>query len=370
MTEPAQLLAIGTAAPQTQLTAQASLALALKLSPREDAERLRTLHANAGVSRRGSVLADARAAADLLAPNDGEGEGQSEQPGEGQERGPSTATRLARYRDAAGTLAGAAARDALSAAEVRPDRITHLVTVSCTGAESPGLDHDLIERLGLSPRISRTHVGFMGCHGAINGMAVGSAFVGADPAAVAMVVCAEVCSLHYHIGGTWDQQVANAIFADGAACAILGRRPGRPTVRAFGSEVFPNTRDLMSWTIGDRGFRMHLSPRVPGVLRRHVRKWFEPWLAAHGLTPADIAGWAVHPGGKDILEAVRAGLELPDDALAESRAILDAHGNMSSATVLWVIDALLRRGTTGPIASMAFGPGLTGEAMLLDVPRG
>jgi len=355
MTHAAQLLAIGTAAPEAGLTAEESLRLAQKLSPEVDPERLAALHAHSGVSRRGSVLTDGGACEDLLATEDG--------------KGPSTAARLARYRDAAVGLAGAASRDALAAAGIRPEHITHLVTVSCTGADSPGLDHDLIEHLGLSPRISRTHVGFMGCHGAINGMAVGSAFVSADPDAVAMVVCAEVCSLHYHIGGTWDQQVANAIFADGAACAILGQRPGRAAVRAFGSEVFPNTRDLMSWTIGDHGFRMHLSTRVPGVLRRHVRAWYETWLAAHNLTLDQISGWAVHPGGKDILEAVRIGLGLPDDALAESRAALDAHGNMSSATVLWVIDVLLRAGTSGPIATIAFGPGLTGEAMLLEVPR-
>ncbi|MFG0242207.1 MAG: type III polyketide synthase [Phycisphaerales bacterium JB054] len=355
MTHAAQLLAIGTAAPKAQLTAEASLRLAHKLSPQEDPDRLAALHARSGVSRRGSVLTDSGAREDLLTPKDG--------------NGPTTATRLARYRDAAAGLASAAARDALTAADTKPEHITHLVTVSCTGADSPGLDHDLIDRLGLSPQVSRTHVGFMGCHGAINGMAVGSAFVSADPAAIAMVVCAEICSLHYHIGGTWDQQVANAIFADGAACAVLGQRPGRAAVRAFGSQVFPDTRKLMSWTIADNGFRMHLSPRAPGVLRRHVRDWVEPWLAAHHLTLDQIAGWALHPGGKDILEAVRIGLGLPDDALAHSRATLDAHGNMSSATVLWVIDALLRAGTSGPIATIAFGPGLTGEAMLLEAPR-
>lgn len=353
MTSHAQLLAIGTAAPQAKLTAEASLVLAQRLSPDEDASRLSTLHANSGVSRRGSVLTDGSGCQDLFVP--------------GNEQGPTTATRLARYRESAGCLANAACRDALTIADVPAGHVTHLITVSCTGADSPGLDHDLIEHLGLSPRVSRTRVGFMGCHGAINGMAVANSFVTADPTATAMVVCAEVCSLHYHIGASWDQQVANAIFADGAACAIVGRRPGHPTVRAFGSQVFPQTRDLMSWTIGDNGFRMRLSPRVPGVLRRHVREWVEPWLATQGLELADISGWAVHPGGKDILEAVRKGLGLTEDALADSTAVLDSQGNMSSATVLWVLDAMLRRGKSGLIAALAFGPGLTGETMLLQV---
>ncbi|MDQ7012861.1 MAG: type III polyketide synthase [Planctomycetota bacterium] len=355
MTSSAQLLGIGTASPGTELTAEASLGLARKLSPGEDAGRLGALHAHSGVSRRGSVLTDSGDREDLFVSGDG--------------KGPTTATRLARYREAAGVLASAASRDALAASEVLAERVTHLITVSCTGADSPGLTHDLIDQLGLSAQVSRTHVGFMGCHGAINGLAVGSAFVAADPEAIAMVVCAEVCSLHYHIGGRWDQQVANAIFADGAACAIVGRRPGKPVVRAFGSRVFPKTRDLMSWTIGDHGFAMRLSPRVPVVLRRHVREWLEPWLAGEGLGLADISGWAVHPGGRDILEAVRLGLGLPGDALADSRAVLDGHGNMSSATVLWVIDALLGRVGSGPIAALAFGPGVSGEAMLLHVPE-
>lgn len=352
-----RLLAIGAAAPQSRLSRERGLDLARSISPETDSAKLAALYDHAGVSERGSVLGEGGACRGLL--------------NAGGPHGPTTAARLAHYARHAGTLAADAAGRALSTAETPASALTHLVTVSCTGAESPGLDHTLIERLGLRPDISRTHVGFMGCHGAINGLALADAFTRANHNALAMVVCVEVCSLHFQARGTWDQQVANAIFADGAACAIVGQaredRPSSaPRLRAFASRVFPGTRDLMSWTIGEHGFEMRLSPRVPGVLRRAVGPWADEWLGAQGLSRDAIAAWAVHPGGRDILAAVERGLGLPGDALDTSRAILDRHGNMSSGTVLWVLDALLRRGVTGPVAALSFGPGLTAEGVLLD----
>ncbi|HAW96469.1 MAG TPA: type III polyketide synthase, partial [Phycisphaerales bacterium] len=213
--------------------------------------------------------------------------------------------------------------------------MTHLVTVSCTGARSPGIDHGLIERLGLSPDVSRTHVGFMGCHAGLNGLAVASAFVRADPDAVVMLVCVELCSLHYQVDDPrWDQQVANAIFADGAACALIGSSADAPRVTGALSRVFPDTASRMGWEIGQHGFRMTLSPRVPGLIRRHLGSWLEQWLAPRGLTPVDIDRWVVHPGGRDILEGVRRGLELDPACLSESERVLERHGNMSSATIL------------------------------------
>jgi predicted naringenin-chalcone synthase len=350
-----RLLAVGLASPATRLSRDAGLRLAARISPDADRERLAELYANAGVSERGSILGDGGECADLL---------HTDAP-----QGPTTAARLARYRPHAVTLAGDASTAALARAERPPEAVTHLITVSCTGAESPGLDHALIDRLGLRSEISRTHVGFMGCHGAINGLALADAFVRAHDGALAMVVCVEVCSLHFQAQAPWDQQVANAIFADGAACAVVGGaggRPDAPRLRAFGSRVFPGTRDLMSWTIGEHGFEMRLSPRVPGVLRRAVGPWTDQWLGALKLSRADIAAWAVHPGGRDILTAVERGLGLPDQALDASRAVLDRHGNMSSGTVLWVLDALLQRGTAGLIGALSFGPGLTGEGVLIE----
>lgn len=357
-----RLLAIGTASPATSLSPEVGLAMARRLSPDADGARLAALFASAGVSRRGSVVAEGGACERLLDPCE-------------CRLGPTTPSRLAWYAEVAGALAAEAARQALDRAGLAVGAVTHLVTVSCTGAESPGLDHGLIRRLGLSAGISRTHVGFMGCHGAINGLAVAEAFALAKPGAVVMVVCAEVCSLHHQAGGSWDQEVANAIFADGAACAVVGcsASPGAascPEIRAFGSRVFPGTDDLMSWTIGEHGFAMRLSPRVPGVLRRGVGAWVDSWLGGLGLTRSEVSAWAVHPGGRDILAGVERGLGLDERALAVSRGVLDRHGNMSSGTVLWVIDELVRGGARGLIATLSFGPGITGEGMLMEVTGG
>jgi predicted naringenin-chalcone synthase len=349
----ARLLAIGTAAPRGRLDAAGSLRIAGLLSPGVEPTKLRELYEGAGVSCRGSVLIDEDARQDLYTGD--------------APRGPGTAARLARYYDAACALGAEAAARALARAETPCAAVTHVVTVSCTGAQSPGVDHGLIERLGLSRDVSRTHIGFMGCHGGINGLAVASSIVRAEPGAVALVACVELCSLHYHVGGSWDQQVANAIFADGAACAVVGSAGNGPVLGAFGSRVFPGTAGLMRWSIGDHGFEMGLSVRVPGVLRRSVGAWMDEWLGLRGLSRSDIAGWAVHPGGRDILEGVRQGLGLPAESMEASRRVLAEHGNMSSGTVLWVVDSMLGAGMRGRVVAMSFGPGLSGEAVLLGM---
>ena len=260
-----------------------------------------------------------------------------------------------------------AASTALAQAQCSPTSITHLVTVSCTGAESPGIDHQLIDLLGISPNVSRTHIGFMGCHAAINALAMGSAFVRADPQSVVLVVCIELCSLHLQVGKTSQgQQTANAIFSDGAAAAVVGSRTGLCKITDFASQIFPGTKDLMGWDIGDNGFQITLSPRVPVVIKRYISGWVDQWLSTHRLQSSDVTGWAVHPGGRDILEGVQKGLGLPDDSMAHSHRVLNQHGNMSSATTLWVLSELLQEVDSGPIVGLAFGPGLTGEAILLN----
>jgi predicted naringenin-chalcone synthase len=352
----ARVLSIGLASPEARLDSAQSLALAERLGAGpEDAERLATLHRRTGIEGRGCVLARGGAASELMA--------------DAGRRGPSTGARLEYFLETASALGTAAAAEALGRAELDSSAVTHLVTVSCTGAGSPGVDRELIVRLGLSPEVRRTHVGFMGCHGAINALAVADSVARADPGAVVLVACVEVCSLHYHVAGRPDQDVANAIFADGAACAVVagsaGRAAGGWPVGGFAGRIFPGTADLMGWEIGDHGFEMHLSPRVPGVLRRHVGPWVESWLAREGLSVERIAGWAVHPGGRDILEGVRRGLGLGAGALWASEGVLRERGNMSSGTVLWVIDRLVREGCRGPIAALAFGPGLAGEGLLV-----
>src|SRR5262249_49061543 len=183
-------------------------------------------------------------------------------------------------------------RRALDAATVPAHRITHLVTISCTGFHAPGFDVALIKDLGLSPATPRTHIGWMGCHAALNGLRVARAFVESDPDARALMCAVELCSLHYHYG--WDPQriVANSLFADGAAALIGGPATGAPEaawrVIANGCCLLPDSEDDMSWSIADHGFEMTLSKRVPGIIARHLKPWLQGWLAELGLSLGDV----------------------------------------------------------------------------------
>ena len=288
--------------------------------------------------------------------------------------GPTTGDRMAWYETEAPPLALGAARAAIDASDTAPAEFTHLVTVSCTGFGSPGVDAHLIEQLGLPRDVARTHVGFMGCHGALNGLRAAHAY-GADPDARVLLCAVELCSLHFAYG--WDEEmlVANTLFADGAA-AVVGRgvpptAPGASAsgaawrVAASGTFLMPDSADAMTWRIGDHGFRMTLSALVPEMIGRHLRGWLEGWLAGHGVGLGDVGSWAVHPGGPRILDAVRDALELDESDLAVSRETLRDHGNMSSPTVLFILERMRREGAPRPCVALAFGPGLAVEAALI-----
>lgn len=292
------------------------------------------------------------------------------QPREMEDRGPGTRRRLKIYEREAPALAAQAAGRALSDAGVGPREVDQLVVVTCTGFMAPGLDVMLVRGLGLRRDVGRTQVGFMGCHGAFVGLRQAAALTSARPATTALVVAVELCSLHFQYG--WDpaQVVANALFADGAAAAVV-RGPeasggeGELALEAQASWLDEASEDAMTWRIGDHGFRMTLSAAVPERIQRGLRSQIEPWLETHGLSLRDVATWAVHPGGPRILTAVTRALDLPDDALAVSRGVLADHGNMSSPTILFVLERLLWARAPRPWVALAFGPGLTTEAALL-----
>ncbi|HVJ84643.1 MAG TPA: type III polyketide synthase [Caulifigura sp.] len=287
------------------------------------------------------------------------------------DRGPTTAARMAFYEQAALGLAERAAKEALEAAAVRADGITHLVTVSCSGFEAPGVDIGLVTRLGLNAGVTRTNVGFMGCHGAFNGLRVAQAFAASNPKARVLVVCIELCSLHQQYSSDPQQIVANALFADGAAAIVVqaGNQKSHWGLLDQQSLILADTADMMSWRIRDNGFEMTLSPSVPDLIRRDLRGWLEGWLPKLGLSLADIRSYAVHPGGPRILNAVVEGLGLPGEALDASRSILSDYGNMSSPTILFILNRLRATGAETPCLALAFGPGLTIEAALFAGPR-
>ncbi|MGL6097904.1 MAG: type III polyketide synthase, partial [Fimbriiglobus sp.] len=285
----------------------------------------------------------------------------------GNDGGPTTGERMRMYAADAPKLAVAAAAAAVAESGFSPDSFTHLVTVSCTGFVAPGVDLALVTELGLRPTVERTHVGYMGCHGALNGLRVANAFATANPAARVLLCAVELCSLHYHCGSSPEQVVANAIFADGAA-AVVGTGGTDETeawhVAATGSCVIPDSTNAMSWLVGDHGFEMGLSKRIPGLIARHLRPWLERWLDDNGVSLDAVGSWAVHPGGPKIVAAVEEALALPAAATAVSRAVYADCGNMSSPTVLFVLDRLRKAAAPRPCVMLGFGPGLVAEAAL------
>ena len=286
-------------------------------------------------------------------------------------RGPRTACRMDLYAKHAPALALQAAWRALDASGVAPAKVTHLVTVSCTGFVAPGVDLVLTKDLGLSPTVERLHVGYMGCHGAINGLRAALA-IAQDPDAVVLVACVELCSIHYYTGPESDKVVANALFADGAAALVgVGRDPRPrsvkgPAVTATGACVLPDSGGDMGWTIGDHGFEMTLSQRIAPMIAEHLRPWLTAWLAKSGLTPDGVKHWAIHPGGPRILSGVQETLDLTSEQMAPSRGVLADYGNMSSPTVLFILDRLRQQASAGPTVLIAFGPGLVAEAALIE----
>ncbi len=333
-----RLLGLGTALPDARVTSAQSARLAQGLAGYvgEQARLMSVLYRRSGVEGRNTIL-DLHPGAPLrpVAPG---------------EPPPGTAERLAAYDPAAAELGERAARQALADARLPP---------------APGVDVALLRALPLRADCQRTHVGFMGCHGALAGLRVARAFAEADPAAVVLLVAVELCSLHFHYGWDEGQAVANALFADGAAALVGSAGAGAGwRLDASGCCLLPEGADAMSWSIGDHGFHMTLSPRVPDIVARHLPGWLTGWLAGSGLASADVGSWAVHPGGPRVLSAVQEALALPADATAVSRAVLAAHGNMSSPTVLFVLQRLRVAGAPGPVCALAFGPGLVVEAAL------
>lgn len=273
---------------------------------------------------------------------------------------PSTGARMARYEAEAPRLAERAL-DALGMEREGP-RVTHLVLATCTGFVAPGLDHHVIARYGLPNHVERTVVGFMGCQAAINALKLAWHTVRSDPSARVLVVCLELCTLHLQASTALEQLLCFLLFGDGCAAALVSGDPEGLRVDGFRAGLVPQAADQITWRIGDDGFDMTLSGMVPFTLAHALPGWSDAILG--GAPPEEIDLWAVHPGGRSILDAVAHGLALPQGALSHSRAVLQAHGNMSSATVLFVLRDMLAEGRAGRSGcAMAFGPGLSAETM-------
>ncbi len=284
-----------------------------------------------------------------------------------QER--STEERNNLYMQHAQPLGAEAIRRCLDNAGLTAQDVDDLLIVSCTGLDTPGLDLLLAAQLGMRPDLRRTHIGAMGCYGAFPGLLRAADSVRARPGTRALVLCVELCTLHFQADLGLDNLISTALFADGAAAILLGDGQVRgPRLLAQCTFSDYQTLEHMAFHLTDHGFRMALSSYVPDVLRTQAGEMVEQLLAPHHLARRDIRFWGIHPGGVRILDYLQAELGLAEGDLAFSRAVLWEKGNMSSPTVLFVLEEIMRRGEPRPGdygVLMAFGPGLTLETGLL-----
>ena len=328
----------------------------------EAAEKLKVLYRATGITSRYSVVEDYLTstvrefyppAADL-------------------EPFPTTASRMLVYQREAIKICLEASRKALRGTSA--DEITHLITVSCTGMYAPGIDIELIDQLGLSSSIERTGINFMGCYAAFNAIKVADHICRANDDAKVLIVCVELCSIHFQKSTLEDYLLSNALFGDGAAAVIMSSKPGKGlNLRAvsFFNELQRKGHDHMAWQIGDQGFEMRLSAYVPEIIETGIVDLIKSLKEKSNTNQFDY--FAVHPGGKKILRVIEKELGISQQENAAAHQVLADYGNMSSPTILFVLkrimDNLSKEDQGKNLLGLAFGPGLTLESMLLRIEQ-
>lgn len=288
---------------------------------------------------------------------------------------PSTADRLRVFNKEALGLSAAAVENMmtkLSGFDLK--EVTHVIIVCCTGMYAPGLDIDLVKHLKLSTTVQRTAINFMGCYAAFNALKVADAFCTSDPNAKVLIVCTELCSLHFQPEGTDDNLLANALFGDGSAAVLVEATADKGLklkLESFHNDLSEEGEQDMAWTIGNMGFEMRLSAYVPEIIRGGIAALTQSLLAKISKKLSDVHHFAIHPGGKKILEVIEGELGITKDQNQYAYHVLKQYGNMSSPTVLFVlkeiVSNLTNRNANEHILSFAFGPGLTLESMLLKI---
>ncbi len=358
------ITSIGTAVPSnrfSQLTLSEFMVKAMQLDYARS-RKLRTIFRASGISYRHSVLDDYGKNRDFTFYSNTDD----------FEPFPSTEKRLSEFRKHAVALSKQAVEDCLSQRkDFKLLSVTHLVTVSCTGMYAPGLDIDLVKELGLRSDVQRTTINFMGCYAAFNAVKAGDAFCKAQPNAIVLIVCTEMCSLHFQKEGIEDNLLANGLFADGAAALLLESNPSKGW--NFSPVVFHNALSFtkeqhMAWSIGNFGFEMKLSSYVPDVIQGEIKKLTSEMLEKINKTITDIKHFAIHPGGKKILEVIEKELGISKEQNQPAYQVLNNFGNMSSPTVLFVLKEIFKNLNSADenshVLSFAFGPGLTLESIL------
>ncbi|MDF2187475.1 type III polyketide synthase [Paraflavitalea sp. CAU 1676] len=286
---------------------------------------------------------------------------------------PALEQRMVWYNKYAAPLSIHAIRDCMDG-KLNQEEITHLITVSCTGMSAPGLDLQLVELLGLPRHAWRSSVNFMGCYAAVHALKIADAICKSDHSAKVLIVCTELCTLHFQREATMDNIASGLLFADGSAAALI-THDAHPhhglELSGFYGEVIPKGRQDMSWELSSTGFLMTLSSYIPELIGADFAALTNRALDHTGCRFEEVGHWCIHPGGKKILEAVAGSLQLPADALQTSAGILRRYGNMSSPTILFVLKKIMQQmqlsgqvGKNAKVFGAAFGPGLTMETFV------
>ena len=364
------LLDLATASPPYKI-AQTKAAEELKKRMKGDAALFRLVDIAAkysGINNRYIVMPDAEAKTNnaKFYTND-----------DGNHFNPDTKARMDMYEEWAIKLTSQAVDKLLSKSKINPKDINRLITVSCTGFFAPGIDYHLIKKFNLLKNIKRTHIGFMGCAAALIGVnsVWESLSLQGDTASTTLLVAVEICSLHLQTEASRDNILANMIFADGAAAGLFTNKNivnSRPYLKLVSAQsiLFENSAEFMGWKIGNFGFEMMLSSELPKIILDTAVPNVMGMLNKSGVNKNDIKFWALHPGGRAILDSLQDGLKLSDEQLQPSREVLRNYGNMSSASILFVLKEILYNSqlTKNDLCcAIAFGPGLTMELVLFKV---
>jgi alpha-pyrone synthase len=362
------ITSIGTATPEIKISQADVAALMTETLEMEEMEsvRLSALYRATGIQHRYTVIEDySRTNGSFeFFPNTA-----------GMEPFPTIGPRMRLYEKFALKLALKAVADCLNPVNIDLKKITHVITVSCTGLYAPGLDIELVEKLKLDPSVQRTCINFMGCYAAFNALKVADWACKANGNAKVLIVCVELCSLHFLKNKNPDQMISNALFGDGAAAVLIeAKKPGKGnslSMESFYCSLALDGKNDMAWHITDHGFEMTLSSYVPELIKGGIKNLADKLLKNINMELSSIDYFAIHPGGKRILESIEDELGLSKDDNRYAYEVLKNYGNMSSPTILFVIQSIfkdLKKADDGKnILSFAFGPGLTLESMLLKV---
>lgn len=358
-----QIKSIGTAVPQFRHEQDEILYFMSRIYAFNERERrtLKYLYHQSGITTRYSVLPDYSCTPD---------EWTFYPPTENLEPFPSLEERMSIFNREAVGLSANAIRDCLKD-KVRLKEITHLITVTCTGLSAPGLDLQLIELLDLPKNIFRTSINFLGCYAAIHAFKIADSICKADPGAKVLIVCTELCTLHFQQQATTDNITSSLLFGDGSSAVLItgdgDETPGFPLLGFYG-EVIPRGKQDMSWELSSTGFAMTLSGYVPALIEEDFNMLVTHALEKQGISRDEITHWSIHPGGRKILESIEKSLSIPKEKLNASYEVLKNYGNMSSPTILFVLKEILTAipvEQNAKIFGAAFGPGLTMETFII-----